>query len=228
MKFKSLFTSVIMLLLFTSSIFAADLTLGGYAGITMGWESGEDSRDFIDVLDNGFGKASNESRMGFSLGIFLDIPISESFSIQPELQYTLAKTGYNYTDLNDIILEDLKVETTETFNTLVIPIYAKYKILAGKGKINLFGGPMIFLILGDAEYKAELNYYGDTESVTEDFETDKSAGFGFSIGVGYEIPMGNGKLVTDLRFSKTLTDIMDNYNGRLNILGVNIGYGFNL
>ncbi len=229
MNKKYLLTTIILIVMLCSGqIFAADLTLGVFGGINMGWGSGNDYDDMIDALEYGFGKASSEARMGFSLGLFLDIPISETFSIQPELQYTVAKVGYNFTDLNDLVLEDLEVEATETYNTLLVPILAKYKILAGKGKINIFGGPMIVLLLGDVKYKEEYDYYGDTDSFTDEFEPDKSLGLGFSVGIGYEVPMGNGKLVTDLRFSKTLTEFYDNYESGLNTFGFNIGYGFNI
>jgi len=214
--------------LFSGQIFASDLTLGFLGGINIGWGSGDDYDDMIDYYEYLFGKASSESRMGFSLGLFLDIPVSESFSIQPELQYAVAKNGASVTDYNDYIAEGLKVETTETVNILYIPVLAKYKIPVGKGKINLFGGPMVFVILGDVKYKEEYDYNGETDSYTDENETDNNLGIGFSIGVGYEVPMGNGKLVTDLRFSKTLTEIMDDYDGKLNIFGINLGYGFNL
>jgi len=214
---------IILVILAAGSLSAADLTLGVYAGINLGWFSGDDWEDIIDAAEAYYGEASSESRLCFSIAGFLDIALSESFSLQPELQFTSGKGGAKITDsVGDT------VELTETINTLVIPVLGKYKIPAGKGKINIFGGPALIMILGDIEYKEEYNIDGDTSTDTSTEEPDNKAGFGFTIGAGYEVPMGNGKFITDLCFSKSLTDFFDNDDTRLNTLGLNIGYGFNL
>ncbi len=223
--FKKCLFFTVLVMSFSVSVSAADVTWGGFVGINSGWASGEDWSDMVDYYEWYYGQASNKSKIGFTVATYLDIAFTRSFSLQPELQYTFLRDGIKITDYYDD-----SVEITETYNTLVFPLLAKYKIRVGvkKGLIDLFAGPAMILILGDVKYKEEYDLSGNTSAYESDYEPDSRVGMGIIIGAGYEVPTQKGAFIFDIRYSKSLTDFYDNYDQKLNTLGLNMGYGFKL
>ncbi len=218
---KILFITIVMMIS-AGNIFA-DVTLGAYAGINTGWYNGSDWDDYIDYLENKYGEASNKARLGFSVAGFADFEITDNFSIQPEIKITTYKGGF---EIEDNVGDT--VELTETNTALVIPVLAKVKFNAGRGKFCLFGGPDLIMILGDVKQKTKIEISGSSSTDKDTYEPDTSVGLGLEIGAGYESPMGNGKFITDLRYSKLLFDTVDNFKAKMDTIGINLGYGFNL
>ena len=217
---KTLFFALLLMMLFSVNIFA-DVTFGAFAGINTGWYSGNDWDDFVDYYESVYGNASGKARFGFTLAAFLDLGINENFSIQPELQFTTFKGGLEVTDsVGDTI------ETYETNNSLVIPVLAKIKFNTGKGKFSLFGGPELIMVIGDVQTKTRVTISGSSGTSKSDYELDNTTGMGFTIGAGYELPLGSSKFITDFRYSRSLFDTLDNDDTRFNSIGLNIGYGF--
>lgn len=214
---------VLMILIASGSVSAVEFTPGVSAGLNLGWFSGDDWDDMVDYFD-----ASNDSKIGYSLGLFLDMAFTESFSIQPELNFTVSGGGVSADNLYDA---DYGVyydeELTETAKILNIPLLFKFKIPAGRNKISLFAGPLFGLLLGDIKVtdKVTVEGYG-SDSADVDIEADNNFVFGFTLGGGLEFPMGNGKMFTDLRYSHTLTSFFDDDDTKANSIGINLGYGF--
>ncbi|MDX9802388.1 MAG: porin family protein [Spirochaetia bacterium] len=215
---------VMLLLLFIAgSVFAVEFTPGISAGLNMGWFSGDDWDDMVDYFD-----ASNDSKMGYSFGFFLDMAFSESFSIQPELNVTGSGGGISADNLYDAdydVYYDEKV--TQTAKILNMPVLFKFKVPAGSGKLSLFAGPLFGLLLGDIKLTDQVTVKGyGSDSADIDVEADNNLVFGFTLGAGFEFPMGSGKLFTDLRYSRALTSFFDDDDTKANNIGINLGYGF--
>ena len=212
---------LLICLLAASSLFAADITLGGALGFSNSWLSGSDWDNMLKDYD-----ASNEFRLGFEIGGFVDIAINKMFSIQPELNffYMRAGAGGSY-DNSGIKIDD---DLTLAIKILEIPVLAKFNFPAGKGKFSVFLGPAVQFVLGDAKLTAEESAFGYSASVDIPVEVDNSVIFAGVFGAGYAIPMGPGSLAFDLRYRRQFTGFDDDVNFRGNTIGIRVGYGIGL
>jgi len=168
-------------------------------------------------------------RMGLQVGIVAEFEISEQFSFQPELMYSMQgyKQEYKTTFAGTIVVLDgvLKLDYIN------IPLMAKYYVAEG---FSIQAGPQVgFLIAANSEYTSETSFGGEVISKTENRDVKdetKNIDFGLNFGVGYK--MDNG-LFIDARYNLGLFDIADergdnddakSTNGVLNFA---IGYSFN-
>jgi len=203
---------VCMLLLTSVSVFAADVTIGGAVGLSHNWLGGSDWDDILKESD-----ISNQFRLGFEIGAFFDIAVNELFSVQPELNFLLMRAGAGAT------IGGIDMKETFTVKAFEIPVLAKFKFEAGNGNFCFFFGPALQIILGDVGLKAEV----DGDSIFDETEApDNSTIFSGIVGVGYEIPMGDGTLSFDLRYRRQFTGLIDEINLRFNTIGLRVGYGF--
>ena len=200
---------VLMCMLLATTLFAVDVTIGGAIGPNTSFMSGSDWDDMIEAYDG-----SNEFRIGFEIGAFFDIAINEFFSIQPEINFLLLRAGAGNSDYD--------VEATATIYVLEIPVLAKFNLEAGNGIFSFFFGPSFQILLGDPNITAEV---GGTEVMNEDMSVDNSVLFAGVVGIGYAFPVGNGNLYFDLRYRRQFTTFDDDFNGKVNNIGLRIGYG---
>ncbi len=232
---KSLFFFIFLLL--AINVFSADLIFGAIGGVNLGWFSGDDWNDYVDYLG-----AESKAKMGYNIGLFLDILINNNLSIQPEILYTsfggkLASEDQYLVDYDIYVDEELIF----TVNSITLPILVKYKIdagdyfEAGSGKIALFAGPVFYLITKDINVKYKLSstgYYPYTEK--GNIEADNKTVLGMTLGIGYNIPLmtgaykRKGEIIIDLRYYRFLTGLFEDDDQRSNYVGVNIGYGIGL
>jgi len=104
------------------------------------------------------GAEGAKSIMGIHLGAFAEFKVSDKFSVQPELLYSMQGAK------NDMV--------TFNFNYINIPVMAKYAVAE---KFNLQAGPQIGFLMS-AKY--------DSVDVKE---TTKSLDFGVNFGAGYDL-----------------------------------------
>ncbi len=223
MKRIILIKILITMMFFIGQVYAIDFTIGAYAGINTGSFSGSDYDDYIDTLDTYYGNASSKAVSGFSVATFFEIAFSDIFSVQPEIQYTVQRGGIGAEKNNGDT-----VDITDTINTIVIPFLCKFKIPLDKNKMYISIGPNILLIIGNIKSKTTFNLNDKISSSTSNYRPDNPVNLGFTIALGHEIPIDTGKIIIDLRYSKSITDYINKNDTRTNILGLNLGYGFNL
>ena len=111
-----------------------------------------------------------KNKIGFYAGGFVTIPVSENFTVQPELLWS--NKGYKYNELG---------EFTTTFNYIHIPVLIQYH---AKG-FYAETGPQIGILI-TAKQKIES---GPNESIKDSF---KSTAFSWGAGIGYQLPSGFG------------------------------------
>lgn len=58
--------------------------------ITFGVKGGMNISTISEVYDNGWMYSDQKAKIGFNAGVFANIPISEKFSLQPEILYSRA------------------------------------------------------------------------------------------------------------------------------------------
>ncbi len=134
----------------------------------------------ISMEMDGFSK-SPDSRMGAVAGAFVNLRLSNSIGIQPELLYSMK--GSNF-----------EADVVTKLDYLSVPVMVKYYF----GGFNLQAGPMFDFLLS-----AEEEYDGEEEDL-KDIVKGMDLGLGF--GLGYELPLG---LSFDARYMIGLSDIND-------------------
>jgi len=195
-----------MLLATTVSVFAMDITVGGAAGVNM---------NHADVSE---GRQMGSS-IGFEAGVFANIAIADIsadayFSIQPELNFLLLRYGYEF-GAKPIAFTSISSRAM----VVEIPVLAKANFLAGPGKISVFAGPALQLVLAQ-KTEFEIEIFGINRK-TENTDVDDRVGFAVVAGVDYTLPMG---LILDARYRRGFTGAVE----KANIFAFRVGYGLSL
>jgi hypothetical protein len=127
-----------------------------------------------------------DNKVGFQAGLLLDAPLSESFSVRPQLLYSVKGSklanfdfGFGSTDVST------------TFNYLEVPVQLMYNVEAGPGYVTLGAGPYVaYALSGKTTTKA----LGQSESQSIEFgsgeDQTKRLDYGLRLSVGYELTSG--------------------------------------
>jgi len=152
------------------------------------------------------------------IGAVAELPLNERFSLRAELNYA-AKGDAWYFDYASGHREEIK----DVYHYLEVPILAKYTFVTGSSlNVYALGGPYLA--------HAQANKY------TEDGEEYKvkyaKGDFGLWLGGGASFPVGPGKLIAELRFSRGFKNIDafrdEDTPTRLNSFGLSVGWMTNL
>ena len=129
----------------------------------------------------------------FHLGLFMEIPISERFSFQPEVLYS--GQGYNMTDNNAFIGEvDYKLDYIQ------VPLMAKVYIIKG---FYAEAGPQFgFKVKEEIDFKSG----SDDNDIIINSEDSQIKGFDTSLALGTGYKFDNG-LSLSARYTHGLTSI---------------------
>ena len=166
----------------------------GGAGISI--VSGEDSYPY-NALDNSVGYSYNA-------GVLINIPLSESWSVQPELLYTRESTKYTGEYYRTTFFSKDSMVVNESMTTLRMPVLLKFSF--GKvhaGQFNILAGLSLSHVLagnGHAVGKTIRQELIDEE--TDLREHMKGFLLGVSVGMEYRL-LDN--LIVDIRLNHNLT-----------------------
>jgi hypothetical protein len=155
---KKIVMKKIFLLIVMAGSFAvakAQISYGAKAGLNVANVGGEDVE-------------GNKAKAGFYLGGFIGVPVAESFSIQPELVFSLQGVKFD---------GDSKVN----MSYLNIPILARYT--TGSGFFAETGPQLGFLLSAKAKED------GESSNVKDYF---KKTDFSWALGVGYQFESNIG------------------------------------
>lgn len=182
--------ALFILVSFAASTYAQ--SIGPKAGVNIASFTGDDS----------FDEDGNTSTIGLQFGAVVEIPVSDKFSIQPELVYLQKGAGTEF----DVF--GTKVETDFKLNYFEIPILAKVYLTEGPTQVFVNVGPSIgFGLGGKTVTKA-----GDEEEEEDiDFSDDEltSLDLSLAVGAGVQFDAGPGKLFIDVRYLLGLTSLDD-------------------
>lgn len=188
---KKVILSVVALAAFGFAAQAQDIKFGVKAGLNYSTLTG-------DAVNDPSGRA------GLHIGGLVELKLTDKFSIQPELLYSMqgVQDEYSYTEFGVTVKEETKTK----LDYLTLPIMAKYYIVEG---FSVEAGPQIGFLL-NAENENEYSAGGETETETVDVKDNfKSVDFGFNVGAGYELPMG---LFFNARYNMGLSKIGEEYS----------------
>ncbi|WP_372645764.1 porin family protein [Ancylomarina sp.] len=158
--------------------FAQDLKFGAKAGLNLSTLVGDDV-------------ANADMKAGLYFGGFLNTPLNDRLSFQPELLYS--RQGWKI-DAEDA---DLTIKTSY----INIPLLLKMS-LGAAGKVHVYAGPQLGFLV-KAEVKAEL----DKSSETGDIK-DQTNDFDFSLNIGFSVDISE-LLALDFRYNRGLSKVPD-------------------
>ena len=185
-----------------ASVNAQNIRFGAKAGVNLASINGDETDDF-------------DMRTSFHVGAVVEIPLSDKFSVQPELLYSSQGAESKFSEDDFTFEEKLKLDY------LNIPIMMKYYVIEG---LSLEAGPQIGILLAA---KAEFEVEGESEE--EDIkEFMKDFDFGLNFGAGYQLENG---LNFSARYNLGLSNINDQeesddfkiHNG---VIQVSVGFFF--
>lgn len=168
-----------------------------------------------------------DSKIGFHLGGYAELSISDKFSIQPELIYSAqgAKSEFSEEDTFNGVTITYSYEDKLKLNYLNVPVLFKFK---PSDMFYIGAGPQLGLLLSAKnEYESTATGGGVTQSESgEDDVKDemKSIDLSFALGAGVELESG---LNFGLRYNYGLSDVVDENEGdaiRNSVLQFSVGF----
>ena len=185
---------------------AQDVKFGAKAGLNISSITG-DTDDYGDL----------SSKVGFQVGGFAEIKISDKFAIQPELLYSAQGAKSKFSE------EGISVKATQKLAYLNIPVMAKFYVAKG---FSLVAGPQLGFLLS-AEDEVTASFEGDSESESADTkEFYNSTDFAFNLGAGYDVTENiNLGVRYSIGLSNILKDSGDFKQNNSNI-AIAVGYKF--
>lgn len=170
----------------------AQVKFGIKAGANFSKFSGSDAK---------LGDVSPKYKIGFTGGGLVNIPVNETFSVQPEVLYSME--GSKYEEDGDKL-----VYHTDYIN---IPVMVQYNASGFYGET----GPQVGFLI---------NAKGDNGDVSVDIKDSfKSINFSWGVGLGYKLPNGFG---VGARYNIGIANIADDEDTKLKLGGFHLGVSY--
>jgi hypothetical protein len=196
--------------LISSFVFAQKTSFGVKTGINLARPS--------ENLLAGFW-ASN--RLGFVSGVYVNVPLNDKFSFQPEMIYSAQGDKENTFYAAQVVsgvgnVELFDVEVLNKLDYLSIPLMFQFKIV---DEFYLQAGPQLsFLINAKQKSSVSSMFINNNPAIPKASEVDikdqvNSVDFSFNLGLGYKTKVG---LNFDARYNLGLSDIESNQSPNTN------------
>ncbi len=188
--------------------------LPSFAQVQLGFKVGVTNNTIQDNLEIGNFKAAKPINT-LSYGLLLDIPVSNNFGFQPELNYV--QRGFKVQegiglDVINIPLE-LGVKLVTKVHQINMPLLAKYEFGNERVKAYVVGGPELGYSV-NGNFKTQAHVIVDITLVNEKLNFG-NAGFverfevGATAGGGVAFNTGLGEVFFDARYYHGLTDLVE-------------------
>lgn len=162
--------------------------------------------NFTNMTSDGFN--DNNTRTGFHLGLLAEIPLSDRFSVQPEVLYSTQGTEATSNLMGSNITGEYQLDYIQ------VPVIAKFYLIEG---LALEVGPSFNFLVNE---EVSVN---DSSS-----NTDFGSGFEFGGALGASYNFRGGFFVAG-RYTQGFTDAFDHENwddDAVNNNGFQVGVGF--
>lgn len=160
-------------------------------GPSFGVKGGVSFSNIIKTDDSDF---KTDYLTGFNAGVFVNIPIVDRLSFQPEVMFS--QKGYK-SDRNGLLLGNGTL--TQTTNWIEVPILAKMNVASG---FNIYLGPQIsFLTKTTNKYEGDFSSAQQT-TYEDDADKFKKSIAGGVVGAGFDITKNlslNGRYALDFQ-----------------------------
>ena len=221
MKMKLYFTIISLMVM---NMMYAQVSFGVRSGINFSKWDGQDLQIINDLLDKTDGYAYTKGTRGMHIGGYVSIPISETFTFEPGIEYS--KKGYSIKgDFQIPVLKYLGINARAQVQSHYIDMPLVIKANVYKG-FNIYAGPQVSY-LARSTLNAKVGVLGITLfnrgfGITNRFN---KIDMGLTGGVGYAFNNGlNIQAGYDYGLSKL--DKNDNYDAYNRVVKVSVGYTF--
>lgn len=180
----------------------------------------------VSSLSKDGGLEDQGSKIGFNGGVFLNAPISEQFSIQPEVLYNNLGSKVTLTKAS-VGNNTYTAEYARHLDYIAVPVMFQFNATPN---FYIEAGPQ-FSFLVDARDKYKNTKNGstqDAESYSLDKDNFNTFDFGLGLGIGYNF---TPQLGLNARYTAGFTDIYKNNTGsndnvRNNVFQVGLTFKF--
>ena len=198
--------------LFSVMILAA-FSIAKAQNIAYGLKAGLNLSDWH--TSNADANEAYDMRTAFHVGGFVQFTLSEKFTVQPEILYSVMGSVVNISTPT-LRTAEASSDLTYGLDYLSIPVMAQYKVTDA---IHLELGPQLGILLS-----AKAKYDGGSEDLKDDMET---VDFGMNIGAGYQLENG---LLFNVRYCYGLSNFVKDSGDewyKNNVFQFSVGYKFN-
>lgn len=172
----------------------------------------------VSSLSKDSGLDDQKSKIGFNAGVFANIPLATSFSVQPEVLYSQYGNKSEFTTLGN------KYSASTKLDYITVPVMFQYNLIPD---LYVEAGPEFgFMVSAKNKLKNETNGNSTTsDNYKDNFNTFN---FGIGLGAGYYFTPNLGLTA---RYVAGLTDIAKNRPSgsdavRNNVFQVGLAYKF--
>ncbi|MBO9691208.1 porin family protein [Chryseobacterium sp.] len=172
----------------------------------------------VSSLSKDSGLDDQKSKIGFNAGVFANIPLASSFSVQPEVLYS------QYGNKSDFTALGTKYSASTKLDYIAVPVMFQYNLIPD---LYVEAGPEFgFMVSAKNKLKNESNGNSTTsDNYKDNFNTFN---FGIGLGAGYYFTPNLGLTA---RYVAGLTDIAKNRPSgsdavRNNVFQVGLAYKF--
>ncbi len=150
---------------------------------------------------------------GYDVSIFANIPVTESFSFQPELSYN--EKGFEIGQGIDIDLFNVNlpigVSAVTEIKYVQAPLLGRYEITGQNGGVYFLAGPSVaYATKGNLRTKVntiiDINLSNTDIDITN--ENYKRFEFAGQIGTGAFVNIGSSRLFAELKYHHGFTDLL--------------------
>lgn len=195
--------------------------------------------NFSNVKVSGLGGFLSETKStdGFDITGFIEIPLVENFSLQPELSYN--KKGFKVSEGIDLNLFNIDIpvglEAHTEVHYLQAPILGKYTLQNKTAGLYFMAGPSIAMAT-NATLRTKARLLIDFNITRTDINLSNDNFNRFELaalaGMGGFVNIGNARLFAEVRHHWGLTDLMADpivdVQLKNRALGLGVGLQFNL
>lgn len=171
-----------------AAIAASSIAFGQQFGVKAGVNISSVSKDTWE---------DSKSKVGFNAGVFMNAPLAENFSIQPEVLYS------QYGAKTTTKLLNQTYSSTMSLDYITVPVMFQYNATP---EFYLEAGPE-FGFLVSAKNKFENESTGNSNTSKDFKDSLNTFNFGVGIGLGYNITPEFG---INARYIAGLNDFTDN------------------
>ena len=202
----------------------AQITYGVQAGATIANWKGDALQSLNNVVDLSNGFITTKSKTGFTVGGYVNIPVSDKISFEPGLQY--AQKGYTMQgNLKIDALKFLGVNASAKVEAHYIDVPLVLKAEVAKG-LSIYAGPQLsYLVKNNLHLNAGvlgISLYNNKIDITDNFNR---LDMGIAGGIGYKFDNGfNIKAGYDYGLSKL--DKNDNFKAYNRVAKISVGFSF--
>ena len=190
----------------------AILGMGSSASAQEYWNFGiKGGLNFSTITGDYF--ESPKTRTGLNFGVLAEIPVSDKFSIQPEVLYSAQ--GYDFASIDEDNIFDNDDNIEYQVDYISVPVLAEFYVLDG---LSIQAGPSF-----NFKVNEELDYQPRNDA--GDINKDRFDSFGLNGVVGLEYKLNSG-LFFDGRYNYGFTEVYENSGAHNSIFQVGLGFMF--